>query len=89
MKRFFHSPLALLNEQPRVPYERLLDQLLFDTAPSFWYGPTEIACAIANLGVQRVALGSDYPASWEPTVMLDTGIRGFESRVAEGATPWC
>jgi aminocarboxymuconate-semialdehyde decarboxylase len=71
VKRFFHSPLALINEQPRVHYERLLDQLLFDTAPSFWYGPTEIACAIANLGVQRVALGSDYPASWEPTVMLD------------------
>ena len=21
--------------------------------------------------MQRVALGSDYPASWEPTVMLD------------------
>ncbi|HLI29138.1 MAG TPA: amidohydrolase family protein [Chloroflexota bacterium] len=72
VKRFFHSPRALISEQPRVPaYERLLDQLLFDTAPSFWYGPTEIACAIANLGVRRVALGSDYPASWEPTVLHD------------------
>jgi len=71
VKRFFHSPLALISEQPRVPYERLLDQLLFDTAPSFWYGPTEITTAIANLGVRRVALGSDYPASWEPSVLAD------------------
>jgi predicted TIM-barrel fold metal-dependent hydrolase len=48
-----------------------MEQLLFDTAPSFWYGPTDIACAVANLGVERVALGSDYPAFWEPSVMAD------------------
>lgn len=87
VKRFFHSPLALINEQPRPPYERLLDQLLFDTAPSFWWGPTEIACAIANLGVQRVALGSDYPASWEPTVMADAvaHVRALDLTTADRA----
>jgi predicted TIM-barrel fold metal-dependent hydrolase len=71
MKRFFHSPRALINEAPEVPYQRLMDSLLFDTGPSFWYGPTEIACAVENLGVQRVALGSDYPASWDPSVLAD------------------
>jgi predicted TIM-barrel fold metal-dependent hydrolase len=71
MKRFFHSPPHLINNAPEVPYRRLMGQLLFDTAPSFWYGPTEIACAVATLGVERVALGSDYPAFWEPSVMAD------------------
>ncbi len=71
MKRFFHSPRHLINHAPEVPYRRLMSQLLFDTAPSFWYGPTEIACAASNLGVERVALGSDYPAFWEASVMAD------------------
>jgi predicted TIM-barrel fold metal-dependent hydrolase len=71
MKRFFHSPPALINHAPQVPYRRLMDQLLFDTGPSFWYGPAEIACAVANLGVERVALGSDYPAYWERSVLAD------------------
>jgi predicted TIM-barrel fold metal-dependent hydrolase len=71
VKRFFHSPRHLINEYPAVQYERALDQLLFDTAPSFWYGRSEITCAIDNLGVHRVALGSDYPASWELSVLAD------------------
>ena len=51
--------------------QRLLDQLLFDTAPSFAYSPTEIGCAIANLGVGRVALGSDYPVGADARVLAD------------------
>jgi predicted TIM-barrel fold metal-dependent hydrolase len=61
VKRFLDRPA----EQPRVPLDSLrglLDQLQFDTAPSFWYGPIEIECAVKNLGANRVALGSDYPA---------------------------
>jgi predicted TIM-barrel fold metal-dependent hydrolase len=69
VKRFFHSPTDLIQEMREVPYEKLLDRMLFDTAPSFWYGPEEIECAVKNLGAHRIALGSDYPAGWDSSVL--------------------
>jgi aminocarboxymuconate-semialdehyde decarboxylase len=75
---FFVNTRRLLRESrvpssapPSARYTRLLDQLLFDTAPSFVYGPTELGVAVANLGVRRVALGSDYPVGGEPTMLAD------------------
>lgn len=70
-KRLFASPRQLIHESRALEYEELLDRMLFDTAPSFWYGPTEIGCAVTNLGVRRVALGSDYPAFWDRSVLRD------------------
>jgi len=62
LKRFFsgraregHGGYTL--EQAR----RAMQRMLFDTAPAGWYGPAEIRFAIDALGVERVALGSDYP----------------------------
>lgn len=82
VKRFFQSPAQLVHElktgkydEPLAhelktgEYEEPLDRMLFDTAPSFWYGPSEIGCAVTNLGVSRVALGSDYPAFWDRSVL--------------------
>jgi predicted TIM-barrel fold metal-dependent hydrolase len=40
----------------------LLDQMLFETAPAFWWSGIEIECAVRSLGATHVALGSDYPA---------------------------
>lgn len=62
LKRFFGSPAreghgGYTMEQAHQAMERML----FDTAPSGWYGPAEIKFAIEALGVDRVALGSDYP----------------------------
>lgn len=50
---------------------RGLDQLLFDTAPSFVWGPTEIGWAASRLGSGRLALGSDYPVGGSPRVLAD------------------
>jgi predicted TIM-barrel fold metal-dependent hydrolase len=69
VKRFFESPRQLIHEVRAGEYEEPLDRMLFDTAPSFWYGPNEIGCAVTNLGVSRVALGSDYPAYWDRSVL--------------------
>jgi aminocarboxymuconate-semialdehyde decarboxylase len=75
---FFVNTRRLLRDS-RIPssapaserYLRLLDQFLFDTAPSFVYGPTELQCAIATLGVPRVTYGTDYPVGGEPTMLAD------------------
>lgn len=71
VKRFLERPTEALAVPPGGLWP-LLDRLQFDTAPSFWYGPAEIECAVKNLGVGRVALGSDYPAhpaSGDPWVL--------------------
>jgi predicted TIM-barrel fold metal-dependent hydrolase len=64
LKRFFndrgregHGGYTL--DQARQTMQRML----FDTAPAGWNGPAEIRFAIDSLGVERVALGSDYPHS--------------------------
>lgn len=56
--------LDVVPDRPMPPggYRRLLDQMLFDTAPAFWWGPAEIECAVRSLGAERIVLGSDYPA---------------------------
>lgn len=62
LKRFFGEAAreghgGYLLERARQTMERML----FDTAPSGWYGPPEIQFAIDAIGLDRVALGSDYP----------------------------
>lgn len=54
---------------PPEPFQRLLDRVLFDTGPSLWYGPEEIACAAGILGARVLALGSDFPMNDVPTVL--------------------
>lgn len=59
-KRYLDNPAD--GKLPPGGYRRLLEQMLFDTAPAFWWGPAEIECAVRSLGAERVVLGSDYPA---------------------------
>lgn len=66
-RRFFDSPATVMSEAPKGPYRELLDQLLFDTAPSIWHGPEHVDFAVKQLGVSHVALGSDYPVGSDPT----------------------
>ena len=47
-------------EAARARTRRGLEQLLFDTAPSFTWSPLEIGWAAQRLGAARLALGSDY-----------------------------
>ncbi|HEY7066351.1 MAG TPA: amidohydrolase family protein [Chloroflexota bacterium] len=58
---------AAISPASRTP--RGLDQLLFDTAPSFTWSPLEIGWAVEGLGVARLALGSDYPVGADPRVL--------------------
>lgn len=48
-----------------------LKQLLLDTAPAFAWTPLEIGWAVAKLGAQRFALGSDYPVGPGAEVLSD------------------
>jgi len=64
---FFATVKRYLDVPPDSPlppggYRKLLERTLFDTAPAFWWSPVEIECAVRALGVERVALGTDYPA---------------------------
>jgi predicted TIM-barrel fold metal-dependent hydrolase len=67
-RRFLESPRQVMTELPPGQPDALLDRLLFDTAPAVWHGTEEIGFAVDRLGVDRVAMGSDYPvgsdASW-------------------------
>lgn len=43
------------------PYEEIIDrQFFFDTAPA-WWKRSHVECAVDNLGVDHILLGSDYP----------------------------
>lgn len=62
LDRFFGGPAR--EGHGGVPLEQArksMEHMLFDTAPAGWFGPAEIGFAINALGVERVALGSDYP----------------------------
>lgn len=59
------------NAIPARDYSSQLRRIWFDTAPSFWQGPPEIAHAIATLGIDRICFGSDYPAGPGKAVMTD------------------
>lgn len=61
VRRFIGKSFEQAHAFPVERAERVMQRLLFDTAPSFWNGPTEIQCALDNLGSERLALGSDYP----------------------------
>src|SRR4030095_16149673 len=84
-RRFFASPPQVMTEAPRGDYQALLDRLLFDTAPSVWHGPEEIDFAVRRLGLQRVALGSDYPVGADPKWLSDAveHIRALPYPVAD------
>jgi predicted TIM-barrel fold metal-dependent hydrolase len=60
LDRVLAGPMAAGGEG-RGRSRRGLEQLLFDTAPSFVWSPLEIGWAAGRLGVDRLALGSDYP----------------------------
>jgi predicted TIM-barrel fold metal-dependent hydrolase len=47
------------------------ERVLFDTGPSFGYGPRELAVAVANLGARRLAIGSDFPIVAATDVLRD------------------
>jgi predicted TIM-barrel fold metal-dependent hydrolase len=56
--------LDLIPDAPLPPggYRKLLEHALFDTAPGFLWSELEIEFAVRSLGVERIALGTDYPA---------------------------
>jgi aminocarboxymuconate-semialdehyde decarboxylase len=76
---FYGMVKRLVTEAPSRPgngipardYAAQLRRVWFDTAPSFWQGPPEIAHAIATLGIDRICFGSDYPAGPGKAVMTD------------------
>lgn len=76
---FYGMTKRLLDEAPSRPgngipprdYRGQLRRIWFDTAPSFWQGPNEIAHAIASYGIDRVCFGSDYPAGASAGVMTE------------------
>jgi predicted TIM-barrel fold metal-dependent hydrolase len=78
---FFSTSKRYLDVPPDTPlppggYRKLLERTLFDTAPSFFWSPVEIECAVRSLGAERIALGTDYPAHpmrGDPAI-LHTGI---------------
>lgn len=65
------APSRPSNAIPQRDYRAQLRRMWFDTAPSFWQGPPEVAHAIATLGIDRICFGSDYPAGPGKTVMTD------------------
>jgi predicted TIM-barrel fold metal-dependent hydrolase len=58
-------------EAIRARTRRGLEQLLFDTAPSFTWSPLEIGWAAQRLSPARLALGSDYPVGASARVLND------------------
>ena len=76
---FYGMTKRLIVEAPSRPgngipgrdYAGQLRRIWFDTAPSFWQGPNEVAHAIASYGIDRVCFGSDYPAGQSQGVMTD------------------
>jgi predicted TIM-barrel fold metal-dependent hydrolase len=68
------APARPINQIPARDYRQLLRRLWFDTAPSFWQGPHEIACAIGTLGVDRICFGSDYPAGPRSAEVMLEGV---------------
>ena len=59
---------------PQRDYPKLMRQIWYDTAPSFWQSPAEIRCACETLGVDRILLGSDYPAQSPPDATLTEAV---------------
>jgi aminocarboxymuconate-semialdehyde decarboxylase len=80
LKRFFGAPAREGHGgYPLEQARQVMHRMLFDTAPAGWYGPAEIQFAVDALGVERVALGSDYPHS----LLTDAAnhVRGLPSSV--------
>ena len=70
-RRLVHNAMLGGAPRPDQPDARLLEHLLFDTAPSFVWSPMEIGWAAESLGAARLALGSDYPVGANPRVLAD------------------
>jgi len=73
-KRLVVSTKGIFQGIPQRDYPRLMQQIWYDTAPSFWQSPAEIRCAIETLGVDRILLGSDYPAQSPPDATLTEAV---------------
>ncbi len=74
-KRLVVSTKGIFQGIPQRDYPRLMQQIWYDTAPSFWQSPAEIRCAIDTLGVDRILLGSDYPAWNPPDIILPEAVK--------------
>lgn len=74
-KRLVVSTKGIFQGIPQRDYPRLMRQIWYDTAPSFWQSPAEIRCAIETLGVDRILLGSDYPAYNPPDGILPEAVK--------------
>ena len=83
--RILAGPAAASTGPSRPRSRRGLDQLLFDTAPSFVWSPAEISWAAVRLGAQRLALGSDYPVGAGQRVLADAvaNVRGLPLDAAD------
>jgi predicted TIM-barrel fold metal-dependent hydrolase len=46
-------------------------RVLFDTGPSFGNGPQHVALALRTLGIEHLALGSDFPIVADPKTLAD------------------
>lgn len=68
------APSRKANKIPPREYFAQLRRIWFDTAPSFWQGPPEVAHAIATLGDDRICLGSDYPAGMNSATVLPDAV---------------
>jgi predicted TIM-barrel fold metal-dependent hydrolase len=53
-------------------------RVLFDTGPSFGNGPQHLALALRTLGIQYLALGSDFPIMPDPETLADA-VRHIQS----------
>jgi aminocarboxymuconate-semialdehyde decarboxylase len=79
------APSRPANKIPPRPYFEQLRRIWFDTAPSFWQGPPEVAHAIATLGDDRICLGSDYPAGLNSDAVLPDAVATIKALGLEGA----
>jgi predicted TIM-barrel fold metal-dependent hydrolase len=53
-------------------------RVLFDTGPSFGNGPQHLALALRTLGIEYLALGSDFPIMPDPETLADA-VRHIQS----------
>lgn len=79
VERVLRGPAARGGGGAGASRRRGLDQLWFDTAPAFVWGPREIGWAAEALGVGRLVLGSDNPVGSLARVLADAvaHVRGL------------
>jgi len=79
------APSRAVNRIPARDYRAQLRRIWFDTAPSFWQGPLEVAHAIGAFGADRVCFGTDYPAGISPETVMPDGVGIIEALTLSAA----